>query len=59
MELTPTHVTLTLEEYEALQHLIKTLQETILQLELRVKDLEGKLAKNSGNSSKPPSSDGY
>lgn len=59
MEYQGSHVILTREDYNALLRLIKTLQDSNLQLELRVKDLEGKLAKNSGNSSKPPSSDGF
>lgn len=44
------------------EHDLKTLpewaQQLILQLLRRVKDLEDKLAKNSSNSGKPPSSDG-
>lgn len=35
------------------------LENTVETLEQRIKDLEGKLSKNSRNSSKPPSSDGY
>jgi transposase len=35
------------------------LREQVKQLEVRVKELEDRLAKNSSNSSKPPSSDGY
>jgi transposase len=43
-------VTIPKHEYEALKALVATLVE-------KVKDLEAKLAKNSNNSSKPPSSD--
>jgi transposase len=35
------------------------LRQQVRQLETRVKELEDRLAKNSSNSSKPPSSDGY
>lgn len=38
---------------------IKSLENKVKQLELQVKDLFDQLAKNSSNSSKPPSSDGY
>lgn len=44
---------------EALVDIILTLQKHILMLEKRIKDLEARLAKNSRNSSNPPSSDGY
>lgn len=37
---------------------VDVLQARTVELEARVKDLEGQLAKNSRNSSKPPSSDG-
>jgi len=43
---------------EALVDIILALQERLEQLERRVKELEGQLAKNSQNSGKPPSSDG-
>jgi transposase len=43
---------------EALVDIILALQEQVRILELRVEALEAQLAKNSGNSSKPPSSDG-
>lgn len=47
-----THPETVVEEFLKLQDQIQTLQ-------ARVQDLEGRLAKNSQNSSKPPSSDGY
>ena len=43
---------------EALVEIILVLQERLAQLEQRVKELEARLARNSQNSSKPPSSDG-
>ena len=39
--------------------LIEKLETKVQQLEQQVKDLSDQLAKNSNNSSKPPSSDGY
>lgn len=42
-----------------LQQEIATLQRKIQGLEEKIEHLENKLAKNSQNSSKPPSSDGY
>ena len=43
---------------EALVDIILALQERLEQLERRVKELEGQLARNSSNSGQPPSSDG-
>lgn len=43
---------------EALVEMILVLQERLAQLEQRVKELEARLAQNSQNSGKPPSSDG-
>ncbi len=43
---------------EALVEIILALQERLAQLEQRVKELEARLAQNSQNSGKPPSSDG-
>jgi transposase/uncharacterized coiled-coil protein SlyX len=44
--------------FQKQQEIIQRQQETIAQLEERVQALEDQLAKNSQNSSKPPSSDG-
>lgn len=66
---TPTMPTLSDEAFNALPESIRLyirfLEATVLaqqgrieQLEIKVKDLEARLAKNSSNSSKPPSSDG-
>src|ERR1017187_7272056 len=43
---------------EALVDIILVLQERLGQLEQRVQELEGQLARNSSNSGRPPSSDG-
>lgn len=43
---------------EAVLELVQKMNQTILQLSTRVQLLEDQIAKNSGNSSKPPSSDG-
>jgi hypothetical protein len=42
----------------ALVELILAFQERVVQLEQRLKGLEGRLAQNSSNSHHPPSSDG-
>jgi len=47
------------EGEEAVVSLFQRGSETITHLAERVQVLEDRLAKNSGNSSKPPSSDGY
>lgn len=44
---------------EAFSKEIAGLKETIARQDVRIKDLEDKLSKNSSNSSKPPSSDGF
>jgi transposase len=44
---------------EAVVSLVLPLLEQLNKLELRVKDLEGRLSKTSRNSSKPPSGDGF
>jgi transposase len=53
-------------ELQQLQRSVKSLQDRVVSLEAEnyklreeVKELTGKLAKNSSNSSKPPSTDGY
>jgi transposase len=43
---------------ESIRNYIRFLEATIEQLQGRVRDLESRLAKNSSNSSKPPSGDG-
>lgn len=44
---------------ESLLEIIAAQAELIVQLESRIKELEQRLNKNSSNSSKPPSSDGF
>ncbi|MBM3215926.1 IS66 family transposase, partial [Candidatus Poribacteria bacterium] len=44
---------------ESLIAIILLMQERIAALETEVRSLRDQLAKNSGNSNKPPSSDGY
>lgn len=44
---------------EELMAVIKKQQEIITKLQDEIEDLKDKLNKNSNNSSKPPSSDGY
>ena len=43
---------------ETLVDLVLALQEQVARLELKVQELEERLAKNSRNSNKPPGSDG-
>lgn len=47
------------EELTALREEVKSLRDDNHKLKDEVKELQGKLAKNSKNSSKPPSTDGY
>lgn len=47
------------EGEEAVVELFRRMNETIIQLIGRIQRLEDQVAKNSNNSSKPPSSDGY
>ena len=48
-----------IEEYERLINTISQLQATIMALEVRIKDLESQLNRNSRNSHHPPSIDGF
>ena len=43
---------------ESVQSYIRFLETSLQQLQIRVQELEARLAKNSSNSGKPPSSDG-
>ena len=47
------------EDYELLLTTIKELRLEVIRLQQRVDELESRLSKNSSNSHKPPSSDGY
>jgi transposase len=47
------------DELDALRGVVKDLQTEVVDLRAEVKDLRGQLSKNSQNSSKPPSTDGY
>jgi len=47
------------DELKSLREEVKTLRDEVKELRNENKELQGKLAKNSQNSSKPPSSDGY
>jgi len=47
------------EELNALKNEFEILRDENQALKNEVKELQGKLAKNSQNSSKPPASDGY
>ena len=47
------------EGEEAVVELFRRMNETVIQLIGRIQRLEDQQAKNSNNSSKPPSSDGY
>lgn len=53
------YISIRRSEYELLINTIKVLQQEVLMLRDRVKELEGLLSKTSNNSHKPPSSDGY
>lgn len=59
MESKEEYITIRKSEYEFLINTIKVLQQEVLMLRDRVKELEGMLSKTSNNSHKPPSSDGY
>lgn len=52
-------ITLLWEQNQLLRAQNEKLQARVTELEHKVKSLEDKLNKNSGNSSKPPSSDGF
>ena len=59
METPPGYITILKSEYDMMINTIQSLSQEIVQLQSRVKELEGKLAKDSKNSHKPPSTDGY
>jgi hypothetical protein len=59
MQVPEGYVLITKVEYEQLHKDIYDLRKTVELLMSRVKELEGMLHKNSSNSHKPPSSDGY
>lgn len=48
-----------IRELWPLRALVRQLSEQVAALTAKVADLEGRLAKNSRNSSRPPSSDGF
>jgi transposase len=59
MESKEDYITIRRSEYEFLVNTIKELQQEVVILRERVKEMEGQLSRNSNNSHKPPSSDGY
>ncbi|GAB1452198.1 hypothetical protein MASR2M47_22540 [Draconibacterium sp.] len=59
MESKGDYITIRRSEYEFLVNTVKELQQEVVILRERVKEMEGQLSKNSNNSHKPPSSDGY
>jgi transposase len=59
MESKEEYITIRRTEYEFLVNTVKDLQQEVINLRGRVKELEGMLSKTSNNSHKPPSSDGY
>ena len=59
MESKEEYITIRRSEYEFLVNTVKELQQEVINLRGRVKELEGMLSKTSINSHKPPSSDGY
>lgn len=59
MQIPEGYILISKVEYDQLRKDNEALRKTVELLMARVKELEGMLHKNSGNSHKPPSSDGY
>jgi len=59
MQIPEGYILISKVEYDQLHNEIDQLRKTVAILMARVNELEGMLHKNSGNSHKPPSSDGY
>ena len=59
METLPGYILILKSEFDLLINTIESMSQKILLLEDRIKELEGRLAKDSKNSHKPPSTDGY
>jgi transposase len=59
MQVPEGYMLIKIEEYERFISTISHLQATIMALEVRIKDLELQLKRNSRNSHQPPSTDGF
>ena len=59
MKIPEGYILITKVEYDQLHKDNEALRKTVELLMFRVKELEGMVQKNSGNSHKPPSSEGY